>query len=509
MGLCGSEPLAWPLCCLALLLVNVLIVDSACGSKRRSVAMVAAATLGWHAAASWWVVLAVHQTDRWTAAWQLTVLAVMVLAQVLWFSLAWWALLSACRRSETPTLTKAAFSWCVAFAAADVLRQIGWSGNPYGSLGVALIDVPGAQTLVPMIGTQGLAWAAMAVTSAGAVARLSPAGGLPAWRNVGIACAALMVTTGLVQAAPQVLDSTAAEQPAELTLVVLQPRIIGRGKWNESVRDKALASLFGVIEQSAPGSLVITPESYLYEPPPSQPVGLWGDLLSKVEQAQVHVLLGMPFLWRGSESVQRLNAAVHLAPGRQAVYAKERLVPGAEYMPLQDWLGPLYRRLLDHEGRSEEPGPAELRAPLYVQGTDVGTSICYELGFPLTMAQRARNAGLLVNLSLDGWIPSSVFRHQMLAIARARALESSRSLLRATDNGGSLLIDHLGRIQAPTRIQGDVVVFDQVRARQGRTLYNTLSGWMALVPLLVAGVLLVHALARGTFRIRMFRRSPT
>lgn len=433
----------------------------------------------------------------------------MVLAQVLWFSLAWWLLHAAWRRSESPTLAKAAFAWCVAFAAADVLRQAGWSGNPYGSLGVALIDVPGMAAMVPLIGTQGIAWAAMAITSVIALWLLRDSKASLLSARVGVVCAALLAAAGLAQAAPYVLSSTAAAEQPELNIVVVQPRIVGRGKWNAAVRDKALTSLFEVIKQSPAGSLVITPESYLYEPPPAQSVGLWGELLDKVEAAQVHVLLGMPYLWRESQAVQRLNAAVHLAPGRQAVYAKERLVPGAEYMPLQEWLGPLYRRLLDHEGRSEDPAPAELTSSLYVQGTDIGASICYELGFPLTMAQRAREAGLLVNLSLDGWIPSAVFRRQMLAIAQARALESGRWLLRATDAGGSVLIDHLGRVQPPTRTQGDVVVFDQVRPREGHTLYNTLSEWMAVAPLLVAGALLVPALARGLIRFRMIRRSPT
>lgn len=515
VGAACNLPSIWPLSLVALVGIAALVAEGACTSKWRSTATVALATAGWHAAATWWVVLTVHQGDQWVLLWQAIVVSAVVAAQVMWMVAAWLVLRALAVWHDRGKLSarSAAIAWWIAFAAGDELRQMGWSGNPYGDLGIALIDVPGVRALLPLVGSQGVAWAAMGLACAIAVVTrqsLSRARAALAWSPVSAATVGIaLMTLGAASLAADGFEFTHVAELSPLDIVALQPTVIGRGRWSAPVRDKAMALLTRAIQQARPGSLIVTPESYLYEPPPAQPAGLWDELLDQVDSAGVHVLLGMPFLLRGPDALLHLNAAVHLAPKRQSVYAKERPVPGGEYLPLHELLGAFYTRALDMPGPGEQAAPPELTAPLYVAGIDIGMSICHELAFGQTMAQRSQDVGLLVNLSLEGWVPSAAFRRQMLSISRARAMESGRSLLRVADNGGSMLIDPLGNIVAPTRRIGELVMFDQVQPREGHTPYQWVARWMPLFPFALAVLMAVATLVRRSLASRLIRKSPT
>ena len=76
----------------------------------------------------------------------------------------------------------------------------------------------------------------------------------------------------------------------------------------------------------------------------------------------------------------------------------------------------------------------------------IGISICYEDAFGNEVIQALPEAGLLVNISNDAWFGDSTAPHQHLQMARMRAMETGRYLLRATNTGVTAIIDEKGRI---------------------------------------------------------------
>lgn len=137
-------------------------------------------------------------------------------------------------------------------------------------------------------------------------------------------------------------------------------------------------------------------------------------------------------------------------------YDKIHLVPYGEYVPLAR-MTPFVRRFVEAIGEFEAgTGPVVW---------DIGSArlsplICYEAIFP-PLARRAALSGadVLVNLTNDGWFGTSAGPAQHLALARMRAIETGRPLVRAANTGISAVFDTRGRVlgQLPVGERGVLV----------------------------------------------------
>ncbi len=143
---------------------------------------------------------------------------------------------------------------------------------------------------------------------------------------------------------------------------------------------------------------------------------------------------------------QITNSAVVLDPeGRRILqYDKMHLVPFGEYVPA--WAFPDLIGKITTEAGNFVPGASLGVAPA-PQGA-LGVFICYEDIFP-QLVRRLTLAGakVLVNISNDAWFGRSSAPLQELEMARLRAIENRRYLLRATNDGITVMIDPYGRIE--------------------------------------------------------------
>ena len=129
-------------------------------------------------------------------------------------------------------------------------------------------------------------------------------------------------------------------------------------------------------------------------------------------------------------------------------YAKRRLVPFGEYVPLRPvfgWLG----RLIDHLPADTQPGTeVQLLDVPTANGTlRVGALICYEDIFPPLGYEAATGADLLVVVTNDAWYGTGggAYQHAMHSVLRA--VETRTPLLRGGNHGWSGWIDEWGRIR--------------------------------------------------------------
>ena len=88
-------------------------------------------------------------------------------------------------------------------------------------------------------------------------------------------------------------------------------------------------------------------------------------------------------------------------------------------------------------------------------------------------------ANLLVNISNDGYFGHSTAREQHLEIARMRAVENSRWLIRSTNDGITAVIDPDGRIDERLPLYRELVEHMHFAFRSGTTFYTNYGDWFA------------------------------
>ena len=131
---------------------------------------------------------------------------------------------------------------------------------------------------------------------------------------------------------------------------------------------------------------------------------------------------------------------------------------------------------------------------LELKGQRVGVNICYEDAFAREVLKALPDADWLLNASNDAWFGDSLAPHQHLQIARARAAEAGRYLIRATNTGISAVIDQRGKLVATIpQFEADVMQA-KVPSYQGVTPYVLLRDWpLMLISLFAINWVLVTA----------------
>ncbi|MCC5901147.1 MAG: apolipoprotein N-acyltransferase [Halomonas sp.] len=172
-------------------------------------------------------------------------------------------------------------------------------------------------------------------------------------------------------------------------------------------------------------------------------------------------------------------------------YQKEHLVPFGEYLPLESVLRGAIN-FFDLPMSSFTKG-ASAQTPMQAAGVSIGNAICYEIIYPQLVARRAVDSEVIVTVSNDTWFGASIGPHQHLQMARLRALENGRYVVRATSNGITAIINPRGELvdRAPqfetTFLTGEFYAMD------GLTPFTRTGSWPAW---LLAGLLLLPGLAR-------------
>jgi apolipoprotein N-acyltransferase len=181
------------------------------------------------------------------------------------------------------------------------------------------------------------------------------------------------------------------------------------------------------------------------------------------------------------------NSAVQLDPaGREVfVYDKIHLVPFGEYVPWRRWLTFAGKLTVDIGDFSR----GTQRRVGQLPGGRYAVFVCYESAFPGEVRQfTANGAELLVNISNDGWFGRDAAPAQSLEIARVRAVENRRWLLRSTNNGYTASVDPYGRIVAELPVDVRAELDAPYAFRSDTAFYVRHGEWVPL--LCVIGVLL-------------------
>ena len=394
-----------------------------------------------------------------------------------------------------------ALRWLVALPAAWLLVEWwrGWflSGFSWLSLGYSQTDSVLAG-LAPVTGVYGLS--AALLVSAGALAGLACGG----WRTR--LAAVLVLAAPWATGAALLGRSWTAPSGAPASVAVVQGAIPQDEKWQETNRDTTLNLYQSLTEQALGTALIVWPES--------APADTANDLVPYLTRLyhEAHargsaLVIGILRAEGGvpeSDPVRYFNSVLAL-DGAVTWYDKHHLVPFAEFFPVPPFIRS-WMRLASLPYSDFTPGAA-YQPPLPAAHLKLAATVCYEDAYGSSMLEPLRRGGAdaLVNVTNDAWFGHSSARHQHFQIARMRALEEGRYLIRAANDGISAIIGPHGEVVARAAEFRPVTLISRVTPLTGLTPYARVGNWPVLI---LATLLLACALAVRNGRLWRPRSGP-
>ena len=344
--------------------------------------------------------------------------------------------------------------WCRGY----VLTGYAWMQPGYTQ-----IDLP-LSGYAPLAGNHAVG--ALAVMTAGAL--------LAAVLNRLSWVRALIIVV-LVWAGGFALKQVSWTQPAgeDIEVAVIQGNIPQELKWKRHMHDRTLEMYRDLTLEHRDADVIVWPETaipdYLHRVP-AYIINLRQDM----EQSNTDLLIGL-FI-KNLETGRYYNSVINPRGGE---YRKRHLVPLGEYVPFRSLIG-FFNRWIDIPMSDIDAGPDD-QTLMVVAGQPVGITICFEDAFSRDLRRDLPEATILVNMSNDAWFDGSHEPYQHHAIARTRALETGRYMLRATNTGISSVIGPHGEVLAEAAQFEREVLRTAITPMQGQTPYVFWGDAFALV----------------------------
>ena len=292
-----------------------------------------------------------------------------------------------------------------------------------------------------------------------------------------VSALALVVLFGAGQLLRQIAWTT--PQGAPVRVALLQGNIPQDFKFQAERYAATLASYRRLIEASR-ARLIVLPETAIPRFLDAVDPEYLKDIARIAVERKADVLIGVPI--RDADG-RYFNSVISAGTSPTQRYDKSHLVPFGEFVPPGlSWM----MKVLSIPLSDFSPGPVNPK-PLALAGQLVAPDICWEDAFGEEIVRQLPEATLLVNVSNVAWFGDSLAPNQHLQIARMRAIETGRFMLRATNTGVTAIVDPRGEVvgRLPQFTEG--VLSGEVHGYAGATPY-AISGNIPIVLLCLAGI---------------------
>ncbi len=424
-----------------------------------------------------WIYVSIHQfgSAPIPLAALLTVLFVACMS-ILFIAPCFWLYSWITHRRTITAPWRQALTFSALWVIFEWIRSWLLTGFPWLFAGYSLLDTH-FSGWAPLVGTYGLSF--LSVTSSCIIAALIISKGS---RRLAPALVSLVLATLWIASLP--LSKTQWTTPTgTMSFSAIQGNIPQSLKWDPDHIQNTLSTYLELTNNEWNQDLIIWPENaipLLY----SQAQGFIQQLEGEAKRQETSLITGLPIDKQTSAYPQYYNGVISIGQGH-GQYFKQKLVPFGEYVPLESLLRGLIA-FFNLPMSSFSAGSSD-QTPLMAGNIAITPYICYEVVYPDFAAKMARNSGLLITISNDTWFGKSIGPEQHFQMARMRALETGRYLIRDTNDGITALIDDSGKIIETIPRFEKGVLRGTATVMKGNTPFMVTGSWpvMALCLLLL------------------------
>jgi apolipoprotein N-acyltransferase len=365
------------------------------------------------------------------------------------------------------------FEWC---------RTWFLKGLPWLFSGYAFIDTP-IKSIAPVLGVWGVSFVAALFSSALVIGyrtyyhKENPIEKKQATQAGWVVVAVMLIITALSP-----IEWTHPE-PNKLKVSLVQGNVPQERKWlpEELEPTKKMYRDMTLKEWQDPAwkaEIVFLPEGAL-------------PFTAEREKDYLDDIVGIPtVIYHDAEKKNyTLYNSVLTLGEHSSIYHKQKLVAFGEFIPFDKQIRGLIP-FLDMPFSSFSEGEANQSLIMHAKNQRIYTFapfICYEIVYPSLVWQSAKEADFLLTNSNDAWFGRSFAAAQHFEMARMRALEHGKMLIRSTNSGITGMIDHKGKVINTLPSFTRETLRGEIAAVTGQTPLSQLGHW----PILVISALLL------------------
>lgn len=265
------------------------------------------------------------------------------------------------------------------------------------------------------------------------------------------------------------------ELPGTINVGLMQPNIAQDKKWDPAYYDETLDTFSELSLPLWDLDWVIWPEAAI--PYPYHQALPLIDQIDDFARTRGTVFI-TGIIYDDYDAYKYYNAIIARGAGFGDYY-KQRLVPFGEYVPFEHQLRGLINFFnlptsIIHVGPFQPNG-------LNANGVLVAATVCYEIVYPDLIAEISKDKDVLLTISNDAWFGKSIGPLQHFDMARMRALETGRYLIRATNNGISGFIDSNGKVLTTGGRFTRETIEGSVKRMSGNTPFMIWHSWPTIL----------------------------
>jgi apolipoprotein N-acyltransferase len=336
-------------------------------------------------------------------------------------------------------------STAVLWGLSDWVRSWIFTGFPWLTIGYSQVPHSPLAGYMPIIGVYGVSTITVTVSACIGIWLANKHQSISTtWRRNVITTITLFIAIGsILKVVPW---STPISEPFSASLI--QGNIPQAIKWSPDAAQSTIDQ-YVAMTTSSKADLIVLPETALPVIASQLDPSISEVLSVHAKQHNSNIIVGMvDYKVDYNRNTQDyFNSAFSLGSAPTQTYSKNHLVPFGEFIPLKQILGWIYRDWLNMPLSDLSRGGTHQK-PMLLNNQKVAVNICYEDVFGEEIISQLPEATVLVNISNDAWYGQSYAADQHMQFSQARALETGRMVLRATNTGATAMIDQHGYVLA-------------------------------------------------------------